>query len=354
MRASYSQPKCFALSLPFWETELCCRTGCLRCLQFSLAQTTDSIFVTKRQADQLAEPPTASGHGGGGGSDAASSVLGQSRVLASYHINLRNFSLPRDLSEVTQADLLLHQEPLIGVPENGDAVEQFVEIRTVLPVGERHIVEGKYLNLYDQGPKVFDISSAVKLWLAKRVEGNVTLEVVVSCFGSPNCANSGTNGTRPHVIRFNQQTGKEPKVMILSKNPREVRENARRRRRQTQPQATKFCKAQNDTICCLKPLVLNFKRDLGMDFITQPESFEANFCEGYCPELSGEDVMTSTRFQFLRELKNSPASSIDPCCSGSEYRSLDVLMNKYKHKIGRYVTVIERLQQVTVTRCKCA
>lgn len=343
-------PKCLPLSQPFWKGY---RTACLKCLQFSLAQTTiDSMYVTKRQA-KLAEPPTAGygGQGDGGGS----SVLGKSRVLASYHINLRNFSLPSELAEVTQANLLLFQQPTLTGPDiEVRDVEQFVEIRTILPgIGERHIVEGKYLNLFDSGPKVFDIASAVKLWLAKRVEGNVTLEVVVNCFSSPDCGERGSNGTIPAVIRFDQQSGKQPKVMILSKNPLEVRENARRRRRQAQTQATKFCK-YNETICCLKPLVLNFKRDLGMDFITQPESFEANFCEGYCPELSGEDVMTSTRFQFLRKLKNSPASSIEPCCSGSEYRSLDVLMNKYKHKLGRYVTVIERLQQVTVTKCKCA
>lgn len=319
---------------------------------FSHTNKTDSVFVTKRRAE-LAEPPT-TGYGGG---DGDKSVLGQSRVLSSYHINLRNFSLPRELSEVTQADLLLFQERTIFGPDIKDRdVEQFVEIRTILPGGERHIVGGKYLNLFDFGPKVFDIAPAVKLWLAKHVEGNVTLEVVVTCFSSPDCASSSSsssNGSTPDVLQFNQQPGKEPKVMILSKNPLEVRENARRRRRQAQQPVAKFCKT-NETICCLKPLILNFKRDLGMDFITQPESFEANFCEGYCPELSGEDVMTSTRFQFLRKLKNSPASSIEPCCSGSEYRSLDVLMHKYKHKLGRYVTVIERLQQVTVTKCKCA
>ena len=333
------------------ERDLCCRTACLRCLQlflFSLTQTTESMLVTKRQAG-LPEPPTTTGT-----PTTSHRVLGRNGVLASYHINLRNFSLPSELTEVTQADLLLFQQSTITGPDiEVRDVEQFVEIRTILPrIGERHIVEGKYLNLFDSGPKVFDIASAVKLWLAKGVKGNVTLEVVVNCFSSPDCADS-SNGTFPAIVRFNQQSGKEPKVMILSKNPLEVQENARRRKRQAQSQPTKFCRT-NDTICCLKPLILNFKRDLGMDFITQPESFEANFCEGYCPELSGEDVMTSTRFQFLRKLKNSPVSSILPCCSGSEYRSLDVLMNKYKHKLDRYVTVIERLQQVTVTKCKCA
>ena len=322
---------------------------------FSHINKTDSMFVTKRHAE-LAEPPTTQGPPTttGGEGDGGRSVLGQSRVLASYRIHLRNFSLPRELSEVTQADLLLFQNHTITGPGiDVRDVEQFVEIRTILPAGERHVVEGKYLNVYDSGPKVFDVASAVKLWLAKHVQGNVTLEVVVTCFSSPDCASRGTDGTTPAVLSFSQQPGNEPKVMILSKNPREVRENARRRRRQAQQPAAKFCKA-NDTICCLKPLILNFKKDLGMDFITQPVSFEANFCEGYCPELSGEDVMTSTRFQFLRKLKNSPASSIEPCCSGSEYKSLDVLMHKYKHKLGRYVTVIEHLEQVTVTKCKCA
>lgn len=286
----------------------------------------------------------------------------KSSLLASYRINLLNFELPSELNEVTQADLLVYQlttptGPAIEVRDK----EQFVEVRTLLEsLGERHVVEGKYLNVFDSGYKVFDITPAVRLWLAKGIRGNVTLEVVVYCYSSSQCARE-VNGTTPAVIQFNHKSSTnassetEPKVVILSRNPLEVAERARRKRRQihsiTQP--TKFCKA-NETICCLKPLVLNFRRDLGMNFITQPDSFEANFCEGYCPELSGEDVMTSTRFQFLRKLSNSPASSIEPCCSGSEYRGLDVLLSKYKHELNRYVTVIERLQQVTVTKCRCA
>ena len=291
-----------------------------------------------------------------------SSILEQSGLLASYHINLENFQLSSELSEITQADLLVYQLTTLTGPDiDIRDQEQFVEIRTVLePLGERHVVEGKYLNLFDSGYKVFDITPAVKLWLVKGIRGNIVLEVVVYCYSSPDCARTG-NGKTPAVIRFdysmgdNESNETEPKVVILSRNPLEVEENARRRKRQalSNAQPTRFCRS-NDSICCLKPLVINFRRDLRMDFVTQPEAFEANFCEGYCPELSGEDVMTSTRFQFLRKLKNSPASSIEPCCSGSEYRSLDILLSKYKHKLKRYVTVIERLQQVTVTSCKCA
>ena len=318
-----------------------------------------TLIVTKREAGDTG-PVTESTtripeHDG-------STVSEQSSRLASYRIKVQNFHLSSDLSEVTQADLLLYQlETLTGPGIDDRDEEQFVEVQTVLEsLGERHVVEGKYLNMFDKGYKVFDITPAVRLWLLKGIQGNITLEVVIYCYSTPDCA-SIRNGTRPAVIQFDHKSGvdkhsgHEPKVIILSRNPIEVAENAKRRKRQADniAQAVKFCKT-NETICCLKPLVLNFKRDLGLNFITQPQQFEANFCEGYCPELSGEDVMTSTRFQFLRELENSPASSVMPCCSGSEYRDLDVLITKYKHNLERYVTVIEHLQQVTVTKCKCA
>ena len=289
-------------------------------------------------------------------------VSEQSSRLASYHIKLQNFHLSRELREVTQADLLVYQLATLTGPDiEVRDKEQFVEIRTVLEsVGERHVVEGKYLNVFDSGYKVFDITPAVRLWLLKGIQGNMTLEVVVYCYSSPDCATT-RNGTTPAVIQFDHKSGAdghsdtEPKVMILSRNPIEVAENAKRRKRQIDngAQPKKFCRV-NETMCCLKPLILNFRRDLRLNFITQPESFEANYCEGYCPELSGEDVMTSSRFQFLKELKNSPASSIEPCCSGSEYEDLDVIMTMYRRKLGRFVTIIEKLQQVTVTSCKCA
>ena len=295
--------------------------------------------------------------------DDGSSATKQSSVLASYHISLRDFKLPSELSEITQADLLIHQLPTLTGPDvDIRDREQFVEIRTVLEqLGERYVIEGKYLNLFDNGYKVFDITAAVKIWLDKGIQGNVTLEVVVSCFSSPDCS-SPINGTLPAVIRFDHTSGTQmstdtqPKVMILSRNPLEVARNARRRKRQLEygpPQPKKYCK-ENETMCCLKNLTLNFHRDLGLEFITHPTTFEANFCEGYCPGLSGTDLSTTSRFTFLRQLQDSPASSIVPCCSGREYRDLEVIMLKYEEAIDGYVTVIERLQQVTVTACKCA
>ena len=306
--------------------------------------------MTKRQAEQQ----------GGPAPDDGSSATRQSSTLASYRIHLRNFTLPSELSEITKADLLIHQLPTLTGPDiDIRDSEQFVEIRTVLEQrGERYVVEGKYLNLFDKGYKVFDITPAVKIWLDKGIHGNVTLEVVVSCFSSPDCA-SIINGTSPAVIRFDhsapgtQQTSTEtqPKVMILSRNPLEVAKNAKRRKRQLQygpPEPKKFCK-ENESLCCLKSLTLNFHTDLGLEFIQHPRTFEANFCDGFCPGIAGTDLSSSTRFQFLRQLEDSPASAVLPCCSGREYRDLEVIMLKD----GGSTIAIERLQQVTVTACKC-
>ena len=210
-------------------------------------------------------------------------------------------------------------------------------------------MEGKYIDIYESGYQVFEITSAAKLWVAKGINGSVTLEVTVYCYSALDCAQP-INSRQPAKVSFRYDTANNdqaPRVIIISKNPIEV-ENQQRLRRQTEGPNSGHC-SEDQTTCCLQPLNINFQEDLGMDFILQPRSFDANYCEGMCPELVGQDRLTPQLFQFLSMLSPSnPASSIEPCCAGNTYRSLEVLM-----KVNG-VLVIEELQQVTVTSCKCA
>ena len=268
-------------------------------------------------------------------------------ILSSYKI-MFDFSLPENLAEISRADLLLYQMPSVGFIRDGDR-KQYVEIRTVLKsMGQRFVVEGKYIDVLDSDYQVFEITSAVKLWLAKGINGSVALEVTVYCYSSPDCSQpvNGRNPARVNFLYETDDTSKAPRIITTSKNPIEV-EHQNRYRRLTEGPGAGFC-VENQTICCLKPLTINFKEDLGFDFILQPPEFDANYCEGVCPEVS-DILMTPQLFEFLRRLgEASPASSVEPCCAGNTYSPLEVLM-----KVDG-ILVIEELQQVIVNSCRCA
>lgn len=303
-------------------------------------------------------PTFASGSGASGEYLEVPTMIGKPGVLSSYRITL-NFNLARDLSDISRADLLLYQAlPMTGPGYDVDRDrKQFVEIRTILEsLGERHVVAGEYIDLFYSGFKAFDITAAVKLWILKGITGNAVLEVVVYCYSSPYCSDN-INGKAPAKIEFlynSEEQDKQPRLIVVSRNPLEARIDARRRKRTTDDNQPEFCSANTST-CCLKPLTIHFKNDLNFDFIEEPKEFEANFCEGYCPEMSGLNTMTPQRFQFLQNLvEGHPAASIEPCCTGSAYKPLDVLIKTFNRRTMQYVTIIDQLEQATVTKCKCA
>ncbi len=271
----------------------------------------------------------------------------ESNILSSYTIAL-NFDLPASHTEISRADLLLWQ--MLSVGQVRDQ-KQYVEIRTILEsVGQRFVVEGKYIDVYDGGYQVFDITSAVKLWVASEINGTVGLEVIVYCYSSPQCAQAQSNQADPAKVQFlydSEDSKKAPRVIVTSKNPIEIEHQRRFRRQLQEGPGVSFC-SENQTTCCLKPLTIHFKDDLGFDFVMQPKQFDANYCEGFCPEVS-EEYMTPQLFEFLSRLgDSSPAGSIEPCCAGNTYSSLEVLMRV------NGVLIIEELQQVIVNSCRCA
>lgn len=266
-------------------------------------------------------------------------------ILSSYTITL-SFDLPKSHSVISRADLLLWQLPSIG-PVNDR--KQYVEIKTVVEsVGQKFVVEGKYIDVYDSGYQVFDITSAAKLWVASEINGSVSLEVIVYCYSSPLCAQAqGTDPAKVEFLYTTEDSTQAPRVIVTSKNPIEVEHEKRFRRQSAEGAGVGFC-SENQTTCCLKPLVIDFSEDLGFDFVIQPRRFTANYCEGFCPEVS-EEYMTPQLFEFLSRLgDSSPAGSVEPCCAGNTYQSLEVLMRV------NGVLIIEELQQVIVTSCRCA
>ena len=272
-------------------------------------------------------------------------------ILSSYRI-LLDFELPEDLTSISQANLLLYQLP--SNTGSGYVVQdekQYVEIKTIVnPLGQEYVVEGsKYVDVSDVGYQTFEITSAAKLWVDKGINGSVVVEVNVYCYSSLNC-NQPVDGKLPSKVQFlyaPEDKSIAPRVIIVSKNPLEV-EHRNRFRRQTDSTDDRFC-STNQTTCCLQNLTLNFREDLGINYIIEPESFSANFCEGYCPQTAGTHLMTPELFGFLSRLgEGSPGSSIEPCCAGNDYQSLPILIPGPNNQ-----HVITELQNVIVTSCRC-
>ncbi len=277
-------------------------------------------------------------------------------ALNQYTITL-DFALPANQQEISKANLLLYQLPTDTFNNEVVDEDQVVEIRTVIS-NVRYFVGKKKLSVYDHGHQSFDITRAAELWVDADIAGEVLLEVLVKCYSSPDCSDARPSGKQPAKVTFTFNTtdmSTQPRIITYSKNPLENDGDRTKRAAATGPSTSEpvFCSANNSDFCCLHPLTIRFKEDLDMGFVTKPKSFEANFCDGFCPQVSTLGVGTIQRYQLLKFLSSRPTNTISPCCSGREYRPLQVVLSLYDPGKRRFTTKIDRLLQVTVTKCRC-
>ena len=242
---------------------------------------------------------------------------------------------------VESAQLLLFQEA-IDTNEYYTAVEQFVEIVALHDTLGKAIVASKYLNIFETGFRDFDLTSNMKEWLASGHRGPLNLEVSVYCF-APSCTTVNKEGKSPKAIQFlSDRVHREraPRIVVTSQNPLEA---LRYRNRRQSEGGVAHC-IVNQTVCCLRPLIINFQRDLNFTFIVRPDQYEANFCEGVCPIAPGGALMTPRLFQFLNILNPGTA----PCCTPNVYHDFPVVI-----RMGDGTERLVDLRQVQVTSCRC-
>ena len=281
--------------------------------------------------------------------DTAASDPQTNNLLNRYSIFF-NFSLSSNLTDVSRADLLLYQQNSVKPDTFVRDRKQYIEIRTVVAsLNQKFVVEGKYIDVFETGYQVFEITAAVKLWVAKRISGLVGLEVSIYCYSSPNCSQP-QGAMRPASVSFLSSSSdqhKAPRIITVSKNPLDVQHQQRQKRNAAQMTGVGACRT-NQSTCCLNHLELNFHDDLGLDFIVLPTTFTANYCEGVCPDMMGGQLMTPRIFELFSRLPEmNPGSSLEPCCTGNQYKSLEILIRRG----GKYV--IEELSHVTVLSCRC-
>lgn len=61
------------------------------------------------------------------------------------------------------------------------------------------------------------------------------------------------------------------------------------------PQCGLLCPHSNlEENCCVRPLYIDFRQDLGWKWVHEPKGYFANFCSGPCPFLRSTDTTHST------------------------------------------------------------
>lgn len=284
-------------------------------------------------------------------------VAFEGNILNQYTIHL-HMNLPENLSMIAKANLLLHQAETDTINNPVLDEKQLIQIRAIIN-NIRYFVDKKSLSVYGSGPQLFDVLRAMELWVEGGRTGELLLEVLVTCSSSPNCSSNtpyGGDMKPPGAVAFEYNathSSKVPRVITLSKNPLEAANIhfTRKKRQASPPERDQYCHG-NETTCCLHPLNINFVEDLNIHFIRFPLNFTTNYCDGYCPMMAG--LGNPSRAQLLRFLRESPATTVEPCCSGIEYMPLQVLMYLYNPEIRRFTLKIEILEQVIVTRCRCS
>ena len=254
-----------------------------------------------------------------------------------YSILFESFELENIANHtITKAELLLFQD-------SHQHVSNF-HIKVKAPThGPTLTVNTIHDGLEQPGYKTFDITPIIVIWLKGGSNGPLVLELSAHCVDSPDCSK--------HI--FDGGLGEKSPKLVVSRVVEEITSQQRLKRQVEKISMNKLeynktlesneTSHNDDTTCSLHSLTVNFK-DLGLDFIIEPKSFNINYCLGTC-----NDHPSPIVYEFYRRLgPNSPASSIQPHCAIHTAQSLAVIMKEHN------TFVIELLKDVIVTSCGCA
>ena len=235
-------------------------------------------------------------------------------------------------SSIVQAELLLFQDSSVPYQSNSQI---FIDMKASTD-GPSPILTTKHARTEEPGYINFDITPVLAIWFTNYSKGPFVLEISAYCLDSPHCNRS----------LFDAGVGGNSPKLIISREVEEESSEIRSKRQSTTQPGIGFCESEDTTTCCLHALTIDFREDLGFNFVIQPKRFDANYCSGFCPEVG---TFTPQVFEFYSRLgASSPVGSIDPHCGINSTRSLEVLQRV------NGVLIIEELRDVIVSSCGCS
>jgi len=107
-----------------------------------------------------------------------------------------------------------------------------------------------------------------------------------------------------------------------------------------------FCLQNHTTNCCVRNLTINFKEDLGWDWILAPTEYDSNYCSGNCPYSWPSATMHADILQRLQ--LNNPSAAAEPCCVPSTLLPLTIVREDDNAGF-----IFEPLSEMIVDSCIC-
>ncbi|XP_041035292.1 transforming growth factor beta-1 proprotein-like isoform X2 [Carcharodon carcharias] len=203
--------------------------------------------------------------------------------------------------------------------DDAEQMEQRVELYQVSSNGNTYL-DNRLLKTKASDEWIsFDVTQTVKEWLLNK---------------------EPPRGDMHTVAKRNRKIAH---ILIMS-NPSTRAETHSRRKRDLN---TEYCfSPSEEKNCCVRPMYIDFRKDLNWKWIHEPKGYYANFCMGPCPYIWSSDTQYSTVLA-LYNLHN-PGGSASPCCVPQVLEPLPIL-----YYVGRQPKV-EQLSNMIVKSCKCS
>uniref|UniRef100_A0A8D0H3V9 Transforming growth factor beta n=1 Tax=Sphenodon punctatus TaxID=8508 RepID=A0A8D0H3V9_SPHPU len=279
-------------------------------------------------------------------------------------------AMEKNASNLVKAEFRVFrlQNPKARVSEQRIELYQILKSKDLTSQTQRYI-DSKVVKTRAEGEWLsFDVTEAVHEWLHHR-DRNLGFKISLHC---PCCTFVPSNNyiipnkseeleTRfagiddyytyssgdLKTLKSNRKkySGKTPHLllMLLPSYRLESQQSSRRKKRALD---AAYCFRNVQDNCCLRPLYIDFKRDLGWKWIHEPKGYHANFCAGACPYLCSSDTQHSRVLSLYNTI--NPEASASPCCVSQDLEPLTIL-----YYIGK-TPKIEQLSNMIVKSCKCS
>ncbi|XP_049652552.1 transforming growth factor beta-1 proprotein isoform X2 [Accipiter gentilis] len=253
-------------------------------------------------------------------------------------------------------EALLHRAELRMLRQGSSAENQGAEQRLELYQGYGNAswryLHGRSVQVTKEEEWLwFDVTDVVKQWLSSSESlGMFKLSVHCPCEQGP----GATNNMRITIEGFEQQRGdmqgiakkrrRVPYVLAMSLPPDRANDlHSSRRRRALDAE---YCFGTEEKNCCVRPLYIDFRKDLQWKWIHEPKGYMANFCMGPCPYIWSADTQYTKVLALYNQ--HNPGASAAPCCVPQTLDPLPIV-----YYVGRKARV-EQLSNMVVRACKCS
>ncbi|XP_028920307.1 transforming growth factor beta-1 proprotein [Ornithorhynchus anatinus] len=252
---------------------------------------------------------------------------------------------------VPDAALLSRAElRLLRLKSQAGGGEQHVELYQKYGNGSWRYLSSRFVQpSADEDWLSFDVTEVVQRWIKNPEEEEVfRLSAHCSCEGPPPTLEVEIDGftkLRGDLASVQSKNQRSPFLLLMA-TPAERAQHLQSSRRRRDLGKDYCFSTPEEKNCCVRPLYIDFRKDLGWKWIHEPKGYHANFCLGPCPYIWSLDTQYSRVLALYNQ--HNPGASAAPCCVPQTLDPLTII-----YHVGRKPKV-EQLTNMVVRSCKCS